>query len=104
MMKIDKMKGWLFGLLVFFAFFPPIAGYADTLDYRQWRNPLPQGDVLRSIAYNGTLFVAVGGNVAVVTSRDGLSWQQKKSGISNVLYGVAAKENLLWPSGTTALS
>src|SRR5690349_23669841 len=47
---------------------------ASPLDHWHWRNPLPQGNTLKSIVFAAGRFVAVGDAGAVVTSIDGLNW------------------------------
>lgn len=42
-----------------------------------WRNPQPQGNGLRGVAYGNGRFVAVGGYGAIVTSTDGLNWRAR---------------------------
>ena len=48
--------------------------HGNPLGSWQWRNPLPQGDILRGVAYGNGTFVAVGKRGAVLTSQDGAAW------------------------------
>jgi hypothetical protein len=45
-----------------------------------WRNPLPRGNSLNDIAWNGELLVAVGNNGTILTSGDILNWDEQDSG------------------------
>jgi DNA-binding beta-propeller fold protein YncE len=60
---------------------------ADILDNWHWRNPLPQGNTLRGVAYGNATFVAVG--AAILTSSDGISWTEREPGTTVDLSGVA---------------
>lgn len=42
--------------------------HADGLDTWHWRNPLPQGNTLKSVAYGNATFVAVGDNGTILQS------------------------------------
>ena len=54
----------------------------------QWRNPLPCGNAINSVAWSGTRFVATGDKGTVLTSVDGVSWVKTNSGITAHLNGV----------------
>ncbi|WP_207641575.1 WD40/YVTN/BNR-like repeat-containing protein [Syntrophomonas palmitatica] len=54
-----------------------------------WRNPLPQGNTLRSAAYGNGKYVAVGQYGTIMTSLDGINWTLQFSGTSIYLTGVA---------------
>ena len=58
-----------------------------------WRNPLPQGDELRSVAQGNGTFVAVGEHGIVFTSPDGVVWSQQPS-LTNSLFDVAFANGL----------
>jgi hypothetical protein len=62
---------------------------ATPLDDWHWRNPLPQGNQLYSIAFGAGRFVAVGDLGAVITSTDGLNWEANSRGgyASAITYG-----------------
>ena len=64
---------------------------ADPLDTWLWRNPLPQGDNIWTVAYGNGIFVAAGYRGAVLTSTDGITWTARDSGtdygISGIAYG-----------------
>jgi hypothetical protein len=64
-------------------------GWADPLDTWTWRNPLPTGDALNSVAYGSGLFVAVGDAATIVTSAEGVNWTLRREGGDNVLSGIA---------------
>ncbi len=55
----------------------------------EWRNPLPTGNHLQSVAASDSSFVAVGSYGTVVTSPDGVAWTRQDSGLSLDLRGVA---------------
>ena len=61
---------------------------ADSLAQWQWKNPIPQGNALRSVTYGVSSFVAVGDVGTIVTSTDGATWLARKSGNLNDLKGV----------------
>jgi hypothetical protein len=64
---------------------------ADGLDHWHWRNPLPQGNSINSVAFGNGRFVAVGDFGTVLTSTDGLSWSVQDPlggpGLRKVTYG-----------------
>ena len=65
---------------------------ADPLSQWQWKNPLPQGNSIRSVAYGANSFVAVGDTGTIVTSADGTLWNSHKptgntSDLKSVSYG-----------------
>jgi len=47
---------------------------ANGLDHWHWRNPLPSGNSLKSVAFGNGVFVATGDGGAIETSADGVSW------------------------------
>ena len=55
----------------------------------QWANPLPQGNDLSKIIWDGSQFVAVGGNGTILTSPDGVTWVIQSSGTNNDLHGIS---------------
>jgi len=63
----------------------------DLLDNWQWRNPLPQGNLLNGVTYGDGTFVAVGDCSTILTSPDGEEWTIKNSGttydLQRVTYG-----------------
>jgi len=61
----------------------------DPLDVWTWRNPLPTGNVLSSVAYGNGLFVAVGNNGTIVASQNGTNWSQMNSGLAGNITGIA---------------
>ena len=61
---------------------------AAQLDNWVWRNPLPQGNSLNSIAYGNGIYVAVGSGGTILTSADGVTWTSRTSGTIEDLYGV----------------
>ena len=65
---------------------------ADPLAQWQWKNPLPQGNAIRSVALGPNGFVAVGDMGTIVTSTDGTLWNSHKptgntSDLKAVSYG-----------------
>jgi hypothetical protein len=52
-----------------------------------WRNPLPTGNPLSSVAWGGQ-FAAVGGRGTIVTSPDGKVWTLQNSGTQSDLSGI----------------
>ena len=67
--------------------------HAHGLATWHWRNPLPQGDELRSVANGNGTFVAVGEHGIVFTSPDGVVWSQQPS-LTNSLFDVAFANGL----------
>src|SRR6266849_11077125 len=49
----------------------------DPLSNWHWRNPLPQGNPLYSVAYGNGMFVAVGVGSTILTSSDGTDWTKR---------------------------
>ena len=58
-----------------------------------WRNPLPDGGTLQSVAYASGRFVAVGTGSRVLTSPDGITWTLAATLPAAVLFGVAGDGN-----------
>jgi hypothetical protein len=67
----------------------PYSSEGVSLDYWNWRNPLPQGSYLTKVEYLNGIFVAVGENGAIVTSSDGVYWVARNSGTNEPLCDVA---------------
>ncbi len=66
-------------------------------DGLNWTEYDPTIDKLDSIAFNGSRFVAVGGDsdgALVMTSEDGLKWTQRKTGMKSAL------GDIVWGNGT----
>ncbi|MES9939587.1 MAG: immunoglobulin-like domain-containing protein [Candidatus Thiodiazotropha sp. 6PLUC1] len=53
-----------------------------------WRNPLPRGNSLKDITWNGELLVAVGNNGTILTSRDILNWDEQDSGTLTTIQAI----------------
>jgi formylglycine-generating enzyme required for sulfatase activity/uncharacterized protein YjdB len=47
---------------------------SSTVSSWVWRNPLPQGNSLNDVVYNGSIYCAVGANGTILTSSDGTTW------------------------------
>jgi len=62
--------------------------YRDQLSW-VWRNPLPTGDDLTSIAYGDGQWLAVGNGGNILTSNNGTSWIVQTTGTSRYLSKVA---------------
>jgi len=63
---------------------------ADPLAQWQWKNPLPQGNAIRSVVFGASSFVAVGDLGTIVTSPDGTLWNaHKPTGNTNDLKAVS---------------
>src|SRR2546422_4015164 len=80
-MKIDTLRS-KFNTLRFGAVFllgAFIIGRSEPLDEWHWRNPLPQGNSLSSVAYGSGTFVAIGSYGTILTSSDGLHWTRQNS-------------------------
>src|SRR2546426_8323991 len=64
---------------------------ADPLDVWQWRNRLPQGNPLAAVRYANGQSVAVGGAGTILTSSNGVAWNQQISGthadLEDVVFG-----------------
>jgi photosystem II stability/assembly factor-like uncharacterized protein len=58
-----------------------------------WRNPVPSGGTLQSVAYAGGRFVAVGTGSRVLTSPDGIAWTPAATVPTAALLGVASDGN-----------
>ena len=54
-----------------------------------WVNPFPTGYALLAVASTGSGIVAVGSLGAVLTSPDGVAWEERASGTFETLYGLA---------------
>ena len=59
----------------------------------QWVDPLPQGNTLNSVAYNGSIYVAVGEHGTILVSNDGVDWDLNSSPTPNALH------DIIWASG-----
>jgi hypothetical protein len=57
---------------------------ADALDNWQWRNPLPEGNTLTSVAYGGGNYVAVGEGGTILVSPDGVNWSDENTGTQSL--------------------
>jgi hypothetical protein len=64
------------------------AAGAHPLDMWHWRNPLPQGNPLRTVVHGNGIYVAVGGRGTIMTSSDGTNWTRRVSGTSDHLNSV----------------
>jgi hypothetical protein len=64
-----------------------LTGLADPLDTWILRHPLPTQVPLRSVAYGGGQYVAVGDGI--IASADGVTWRLSKPGTTNSLASVA---------------
>ena len=69
------------------------------LDGWNWRDPLPQGNTLNGIVYGNGRYVAVGINGVIVSSGDGVSWTDRKSGTGNTLNCVTFGNGLFVAAG-----
>ena len=54
----------------------------------QWANPLPQGNSIEDIAWDGSQYVAVGPGGLILTSPNGATWTRQNSGNANYLSGI----------------
>jgi hypothetical protein len=63
------------------------------------RNPAPQGENLRAIAWGGNRFVAVGNNGAIIHSLDGTNWNSRPYRTSANLQAVAYGNGLFVAAG-----
>jgi hypothetical protein len=55
----------------------------------KWANPLPQGNSLIDVLWNGSEYLAVGTNGSILTSGNGQSWSLSNSAAVNFLNGIA---------------
>jgi len=55
----------------------------------KWANPLPQGNAINDMVWNGSQFVAVASYGTILTSPDGTVWTTQISGTNSYLGGVA---------------
>ncbi|MBN1981153.1 MAG: hypothetical protein JW795_06455 [Chitinivibrionales bacterium] len=65
-----------------------------------WRNQLPQGYSLSALTWTGTQFVAVGEACAILTSKDGISWNVRPDHAYGDLNTVTGNGKILVASGT----
>ena len=61
-------------ILLLIGFFFSNFSDAEPLNNWHWRNPLPQGNPLKSIIYANNMFVSVGTEGTIITSPDGINW------------------------------
>jgi hypothetical protein len=78
----------------------PSVGLADYLDTWHWRNPIPQGHTLLSVAYGNNTFVAITDNGTILTSPNGATWTRRSSGTAKALNGVTYGGNLFVAVGS----
>jgi len=64
-----------------------------TISNWKWANPLPQGNSIGDIAWNGSQWVAVGEYGTILTSPDGLSWTSRDAGT------VSSFSGIVWDGG-----
>jgi len=55
----------------------------------KWANPLPQGNTLNDVIWNGSEFLAVGIGGSILTSGNGETWSLAYSAASALLYSIA---------------
>jgi hypothetical protein len=63
--------------------------FADPLDAWTWRNPLPTGNILRSVAYGNGQFIAVGAAGTILVSTDATNWTDRPTPTGKVLAAIA---------------
>ncbi len=77
-------------LLLFALLALPSMVQAAVGQYWEWENPIPQGNTLNAVAWNGSnLYVAVGDRGTVMTSPDAVSWMASNVGNTNRLTAAA---------------
>ena len=76
---------------------------AGALDIWQWRNPLPQGNTLRSIAFGNGTVVAVGEHGTVLSSTNGDAWAIRESGTKVHLAKIAFGNGLFVAVGGSGI-
>ncbi len=59
----------------------------------QWVDPLPQGNTLNGVAYDGNIYVAVGEYGTILVSDDGIDWKINSSPTPYVLH------DIIWAQG-----
>jgi len=64
------------------------SGGGGTSDWK-WANPLPQGNAIADMVWNGSQFVAVATYGTILTSPDGTAWTTQVSGTNSDLRGAA---------------
>ena len=71
--------------------FALVSARADALDSWRWRNRLPQGNQLKAIRNANGQSIAVGGAGTILTSSNGVAWNQQISGthadLEDVVFG-----------------
>src|SRR5690348_16560826 len=80
--RISYLRTLIFALLSTFA----CRSQANPLDQWHWRNPLPQGNQLYSVASANGTFIAVGELGTILTSTDGTNWITRNSGTTFELH------------------
>jgi hypothetical protein len=67
----------------------PVANANPLVSLWTWRNPLPTANPLNGVTYGGGVFVAVGDYSTILTSVDGINWEQQTAPSNTSLTGVA---------------
>jgi hypothetical protein len=83
---LNVIIGLFIGFVLLIDIVPAVA--SDPLDSWHWRNPLPQGNSLNSMATDSVIIVAVGDGGTVLTSADGINWAIQTTGLQNNLIDV----------------
>ena len=81
---------------------PPVLP-ADPLDTWVWRNPLPTGNTLHTVAYGNGSFVAVGDAGAVLVSTDATNWTLRSVPTGNSLAAITYGNGKFVAVGNAAL-
>lgn len=86
--KLRESSRWGISILLLLLHIQIGYSACEVGDHWTWRNPLPQGNDLGSVTWNGTQFVAVGAAGTILTSPDGAEWTGQNSGTVVDLAGV----------------
>lgn len=94
---------WLLGSILLFLLIGITTTGAAGLDHWHWRNPLPSGNSLKSVAFGNGVFVAAGDGGAIQTSADGVSWNPLDPIATNNLHRVIYANGLFVCVGDNGL-
>lgn len=87
-MKPIPTRPWLVSIIIGLLLSFSCSVQAGLPDHWQWRNPLPQGNDLKAVAYGNGTFVAVGNGGETIKSVNGVTWMREGSGTTNNLRSI----------------
>ncbi|GFZ94672.1 hypothetical protein GCM10008018_46300 [Paenibacillus marchantiophytorum] len=98
---IRRMTAMMLTLMLILGLLPTWAGAAELGGWNR-KSPYPTAQGVNSVVYGGNKFVAVGYNGVVLTSVDGVSWDNKSSGTTNNLSAITYGNGLYVAVGYTS--